>query len=72
MMLKEEPKSKNYNKKDKPRELLPSRKEDPRLARRPRRTERTDSATSSRTCKNHSEEPTRLGSSKKRNSLSLE
>ena len=68
MMLKEENKNKNNKPKDTPRELPPSRKEDPRLERLPRRPEETDSATSLRTCKTPSEEPTMLGLDKKKNS----
>ena len=68
MLLKEENKNKSNNKKDTPRELLLLRKEDPRLERKPRRTEETDLATSLQKCNNLSEEQTRLGSSKKRNS----
>jgi hypothetical protein len=44
MMPLEENKNKNYRRKDMERELLPLRKEDPRLARRPRRKEETSSA----------------------------
>lgn len=71
MMLKEENKNKNNKKKDKPRELLPLRKEDPRLVRLPRRPEEKDSVVSTHKWKNPSRELMRPGPSKKRNSPSV-
>jgi len=70
MMQLEEKLNKNYKRTDTPRELLPLRKRDLRLARRPRRKEETSSVTSLREWKNHSERLMMPGQNKKKNSLS--